>query len=561
LKRNWIAVGLMMAVASSVPALVRGVEEDAPSHFLKALEFADQGDIEAAIAEMRRARELDPSAPAIPLELARLLLEARKLQEAEEAAESVVGLDAAHAEAHWLLGQSRMLQSREEDALPALQKAFELEPHERSYRMSYLLALESVGRAPEALDLLLPQKGGIEPDTPYLYLRRGILRTRMGAPAEALDDILKCIELSPGFPGAADHLLSVCWRLGPSPLTASACQRALTFDPSRADVRRELARILILLNRPEEAVPHLETLLTADPQDASIPMQLGVIRFGQERLPDAIALFRKAGVIDADVPDAGDWLWRALSRADSVEAAYAVAQEMVRRQPDNPAAHWYAANSLARLGRVEDSLRSLGEVLDEDPNHREARLLSAVLLDEAGRRDEARGHLKHILDAHPEDRETLFRLGVLEERAGRYPEALEWFRKLLVLRPDDAMALNYAGYMCAERGIELEQALEWTLRAVTLEAENAAYRDSYGWALYRLGRFPEAVAELERARRGAPEEVEIALHLAKAYRAADRTEEGREVLRRVLDGHPEERQAQELLQLWERGAPGGGNPR
>jgi tetratricopeptide (TPR) repeat protein len=349
--------------------------------------------------------------------------------------------------------------------------------------------------------------------------------------------------------------------LGPSPLTASACQKALTLDPSRSDVRRELARILILLNRTEEAISDLETLLVEDPKDATIPMQLGVIRFGQERLPEAIALFRKARALEADVPDAGDWLWRALSRADSVEAAYAVAEEMVRRQPDNPAAHWYAANSLARLGRVDDSLRSLAEVLEEDPGHREARLLSAVLLEEAGRRDEARVHLKKILEARPEDRETLFRLGVLEERAGLYQEALGWFRKLLAVHPDDAMALNYAGYMCADRGIELEQALEWTRRAVALEGGNAAYLDSFGWALYRLGRYQEAVAELERASQGAPNEVEIALHLAKAYRAADRIEEGRRVLRRVLEGHPEERQAQELLQLCERGDPGSGNPR
>ena len=36
-------------------------------------------------------------------------------------------------------------------------------------------------------------------------------------------------------------------------------------------------------------------------------------------------------------------------------------------------------------------------------------------------------------------------------------------------------------------------------RAVELEPENAAYRDSLGWVLYRLGQFEAAVSEQKKA--------------------------------------------------------------
>ena len=45
----------------------------------------------------------------------------------------------------------------------------------------------------------------------------------------------------------------------------------------------------------------------------------------------------------------------------------------------------------------------------------------------------------------------------------------------------------------------LERALRMIRQAVDAEPKNMAYRDSLGWALYRLGTFPEAVTELQAA--------------------------------------------------------------
>ena len=60
--------------------------------------------------------------------------------------------------------------------------------------------------------------------------------------------------------------------------------------------------------------------------------------------------------------------------------------------------------------------------------------------------------------------------------------------------------------------------------AVAAEPDNAAYRDSLGWVLFRLGKYPQAVAELKKA-------------------AADKTVDG------TVDGAPRRRlrQAQPAL--------------
>ena len=57
-------------------------------------------------------------------------------------------------------------------------------------------------------------------------------------------------------------------------------------------------------------------------------------------------------------------------------------------------------------------------------------------------------------------------------------------------------------------------------QAVDAEPENPAYRDSLGWVLFRLGRYPEAVAELEKAAVGKKLDGVVLDHLGDAYQKA-----------------------------------------
>ena len=56
------------------------------------------------------------------------------------------------------------------------------------------------------------------------------------------------------------------------------------------------------------------------------------------------------------------------------------------------------------------------------------------------------------------------------------------------VEPDSAPVLNYLGYMNADRGVRVAEALTLIERAVALDPENGAYLDSLGWALFRLDR-------------------------------------------------------------------------
>jgi tetratricopeptide (TPR) repeat protein len=95
--------------------------------------------------------------------------------------------------------------------------------------------------------------------------------------------------------------------------------------------------------------------------------------------------------------------------------------------------------------------------------------------------------------------EFYFQHGVVAERSGEQDAAARHFLACLDLDPEHSPALNYLGYMWAERGVNLAEAEKLIRRAVAREPDNPAYLDSLGWVLYQQGRYHEALAPLERA--------------------------------------------------------------
>ena len=98
--------------------------------------------------------------------------------------------------------------------------------------------------------------------------------------------------------------------------------------------------------------------------------------------------------------------------------------------------------------------------------------------------------------------------------------------------PDDIGADNDLGYLWADQGVHLDRAWQMIGRAVAAEPDNAAYRDSLGWICYRLGRYPEAVVELEKA--AAKEPVgDVLEHLGDAQLKAGQVEKADAAWRRA----------------------------
>jgi tetratricopeptide (TPR) repeat protein len=140
----------------------------------------------------------------------------------------------------------------------------------------------------------------------------------------------------------------------------------------------------------------------------------------------------------------------------------------------------------------------------------------------------------------PESTEVLFRLASSLERAGSPAEAEKIFLRLLEKKPNDAATLNYLGYMWADKNVHLERAKEFLEKAVAREPRNGAFRDSLGWAYFRLGNFDAAEKNLREASRRDPDDPTIEEHLGDLAERQGRIETAVRHWERSLTLKPDE---------------------
>jgi len=81
----------------------------------------------------------------------------------------------------------------------------------------------------------------------------------------------------------------------------------------------------------------------------------------------------------------------------------------------------------------------------------------------------------------------------------QHDESDSLYEEGLRLRPDYHLILNNYGYSLAERGQQLDRALEMVTKALEAQPNNAYYLDTKAWVLYRLGKFSEAEKYLLQA--------------------------------------------------------------
>ena len=119
---------------------------------------------------------------------------------------------------------------------------------------------------------------------------------------------------------------------------------------------------------------------------------------------------------------------------------------------------------------------------------------------------------------NPSDKQAAkFMLGAIYSGEKKFDLAEAEFRKLIDANPKDASALNFLGYILADRGIRLDEAVSLIQRAVAQEPANSAYLDSMGWAYYKQNKLAEAQDYLQKAVGGDGHDPTMLSHLGDVY--------------------------------------------
>jgi tetratricopeptide (TPR) repeat protein len=201
------------------------------------------------------------------------------------------------------------------------------------------------------------------------------------------------------------------------------------------------------------------------------------------------------------------------------------------------------AQNQRSMGNIEDAEKTLRTLLSGDPTARDALEALGNLLRSQERYAEAIESYNKMVDPANilvRDWPILYVRGIAYERSDQWPLAEADFSKALELSPDHPLVLNYLGYSWVDQGINLDKALGMIRKAVELRQSDGYIVDSLGWAYYRLGKYEDAVRELERAVELRPGDALIVDHMGDALWRAGRKMEARYKWSQVLDLKPDD---------------------
>jgi tetratricopeptide (TPR) repeat protein len=461
---------------------------------------------------------------------------------------------AAHSssvEVDFSLARIYVEMGRSEEARKLLEGALIKAPDSRETRQLLADLLEDAGEAGKAVEVFRPVTDS-NPSNPYGQYRLGTLLNSAGDYAEAQEHLRLALQTDPGNVRVLLALGQSLLGVGENRQAEEIYRRALDRDASSLEARFFLGRIAQARAEDDRALTLYGQILsqTNEKQSAQdraffglASFQTALIEYLHEDYSQAIPKVQDAiEVASRPSSDLYGLLIRIYIDSGNLTQAKSTSSQALAVLPGNMEIQAMEGEILLREGERTAAREHFREILQASEGSEEGYLLILQACSRAEASREGVSWARQGVEAHPDSETLAFQQAALLERAGDFKAAEKEFRVLLQQHPDNAEALNYLGYMLADKGVKLEEALSLIQKAVSIQPENPAFLDSLGWALFRLGRAEQAEPYLVRAAQGSRDDATVLEHLGDVQAKLGQRAEALKSYRKALDNgseHPE----------------------
>ena len=505
------------------------------------------------------------------------------LKLAIEQYEQIVRLDPNSVEDHLLLGRLYRLNNDLMKAENEFKTAVKIQPNSEDAVTALSILYNEEGDTTRALEVLnaFPESAR----SSKLYAALGYTYEQNKAYKKAIEAYQKSVDLDhdnlDSVRGLAQNLLND----GQTDAALAQLKVVAEADPSDAQSYMRMAEIYRRSGRYDEAMESLKKASTIMPDSLEVKFNIAVIDQAQGHYDEAITILNQLlqktdhsnGQYDASESSnraiflerlgnvyreankpqlAIDTFRRMFDLGDENavrgyqeiietyrdqkqwQQATATAEEAAKRFPGDRSMQIVAASQRADLGEAGPAIEQVKLMLKGTAEDRDVYIALAQMYSRTKDWSQAESSINKALElsTKPEDKEyATFVLGSIYERQKKYELAEESFHKVLVIDPKNAQALNYLGYMLADRSVRLEEALGYIRKAVAIEPQNGAYLDSLGWVYYRMGNYDLAEENLRLASEKIGTDPTVQAHLGDLYQKTGRLKLATAHWQRALD--------------------------
>ncbi len=433
----------------------------------------------------------------------------QNLHKANEMCRKAIAIDPNCAHAYYIMGRAAVNSGRNQSAFELFQKAVDADP-------SHISSLEMVGRL---ASLLRKSEQAIEAFEALTHMRplNANYRLHLGALYEhaerfplAVQEYERAAQINSNWPAPFLSLASLHKDRGNLESAAENYEAYIKLYPSYDQIS-ELVDIYVQMKRFDKILETLKRYVEISPDSIEARIALGGYCLAAERYDEALSHIREALRLNSNIAEAHALLGRyhLVASDDPVKAleSYTVALQIDK---NNAEALFGLAMTYGRMGDLDNALLTLQTVLKINPENQVAVEQMSLIYAEN--------------DVSPSDAAERIR-GAIESGSG-LPTQLSH------------RILNTVGFVYADMGLHLDEAVALIQKALEAEPANPAYLGSLGWAYYRQSRYDEAAVYLKRAADADPDNAGILDHLGDAYLKIDQADAAVASWRSALEFDP-----------------------
>jgi len=497
--------------------------------------------LKLAIEQYQEIVKLDPQSVDDHLLLGRLYRLSSDMPKAEAELNTAIKIDPNSEEAVTTLA---MLYTDEGDTAHALKVLSSIPDSARSAKLYSALgaAYEQRKEYKNAID---SYKHAIVLDRDNLDAIRGLAENYLndGQLEAALEQYKVISDSNPEDAQTYVRIAEIYRRQAKYDLALENLKHADTLIPDTAEVPYSMAAVYQAQGRYDEAAKLLQDLLKKTEKSSEIGTsqtdrnnraifieRLGMVYREQENYTAAVETFRKMLTLgDENARSGYQEIIDTYRDSKQWPQATAAAKEAVQKLPNDRDLRMVLDAQLADMGDFDQAVADIKGMLKGGPEDRDVHLRLAIIYTRAKRWNDAEQSLAKAeqLSGKPDDKAYVsFLRGDLYQRQKMFDQADSEFRKVLAVTPPTdpqaAATLNYLGYMNADRGVKLEESLNYIKQALTFEPNNGAYLDSLGWAYFKLGKYDMAEENLNKAAVHMGSDPTVQEHLGDLYQKTGR---------------------------------------
>ena len=411
------------------------------------------------------------------------------------------------------LGEIRLRQNRDDDAIAYFNRALELDANSATARIGVARALraqknyqDALGEADKAL--------AVDPQNLRGRVLRAQLLSDTGQPALAQQELDALIGSLPED-APLDTLLTLVEALNAQKNYTSALQLldvSTQLYPNETAPIRLKAETLNFAGRYDQSLGIYDQLIALDSQDADAILGKARVYNYSNRLPEAETTYR----------------------------------QVLAATPDNYQAQIELADVLGRRGNYPDAIQFYTLAIQGNPSDLATRVELARVQRYDGQQNAAEATLNQVLDADPRYVSALTERGILRGVQGSYAPGIADLQAALAIAPDDPTARLGLAEVQGYAG-QYADSITGYRAVLASDPTNIKARTELGLVLSYAGQDKDALNELDTVLTSNPTDITARLAKADILGRSDRTAEAVRIYNDVLSADPRNARARSGL--------------